>query len=84
MKRDTKTAKVRYSVLLLYPDYVADAFGQETYYSFEVAATPCEALEKARRRCMKANRGINDPLDLFCLLMIHGHKHDMTSVAQEV
>ena len=83
MKRDTKTAKVKYSVLLLYPDYIANDFGSDTYYTFVVAATPREALDKARQSCLKVCPDINDPVDLFCLLLIHGHKHDMASVAQE-
>ena len=83
MKPATQKTRVKYSVLLLYPDEIADAYGQETYYTFVTAGTPREALEKARRRCMDNNLEIENPEDLFCSLIIHGHKHDMTSVAQE-
>lgn len=78
-------AKVKYSVLLLYPDYCSDAYGQETYFAHVQAPTPGEALEAARKKCMAEELApeINDPDDLFCLLIVHGHLNDLSSVAQE-
>lgn len=83
MPKTKRPPRVKYSVLLLYPDYCADAFGQETYYAHVTAATPAAALAAARKKCARANpEEIDEPLDLYCLLLVHGHRHDLSAIAE--
>ena len=69
---------MKYSVLLLYPDYVAENYGQDTFYDLVEAGTPAEAVATARMNALKcADRDgawINDPEDFFLLLLIEGHR----------
>lgn len=62
-----------YSVLLLYPDYIADAYG-ETYYDFVLATCPKDAVKRARDRRIKTNDlSIEDFEDLAVQLVTEGH-----------
>ena len=71
-----------YTVLLLYPDYVADEFGKETYLSWVEAESPEQAMAKAQKMVWAANTyGEDDPLvpdDFHPLMVIHGHHRDLT------
>jgi len=58
-----------YSVLLLYPDYTTNQFG-ETYYTFVDAGCPKEALYLAQKEAGESNDC--DPTDFACLLCIEG------------
>lgn len=68
---------MKYSVLLLYPDYVAENYGQDTFYDLVEANTPAEAVAKARMTALKCadknDTWINDPEDFFLQLLIEGH-----------
>ena len=62
-----------YSVLLMYPDYVADVYG-ETYYDFVAATSPKDAVKIARERCAEAhNLDLEDWEDLAVVLITEGH-----------
>jgi hypothetical protein len=68
-----------YSVLLLYPADIADAFG-ESYFSHVTAETPWLAIQRAKRDCAKLNEFKPDyvkPADMAAILCIAGHHKDL-------
>lgn len=67
--------KKPYSVLLLYPDYMANNYGEETYYSFVSALCPEHAVEMAQRKAFLENGkdGCNYFEDFLPILVIEGH-----------
>ena len=71
-----------YTVLLLYPDYVADEFGKETYLAWVEAESPEQAIAKAQKMAWVDNTdGEDDPLvpdDFHPLLLVDGHLSDLT------
>jgi hypothetical protein len=68
-----KLAKQRYSVLLLYPDYLDDT-GYETFYALVEAADAIQAVDVARRQAVAAQCvEIEDPTDFHPLLVTQGH-----------
>lgn len=68
-----KTEAKKYSVLLIYPDYVAQNFGADTFYDWVKACDAAHAVEKARLRCMRNCLAIDRPEDLHCLIVTEGH-----------
>lgn len=62
-----------YSVLLLYPDYAAEAFGQETYFTHVAAESTFDAVETAQLEMKESG----DPADFIPLLVIEGHHNDI-------
>ena len=74
-----------YTVLLLYPDYISDSFGHETYQAWvKVAGGLKSAIRAAQREAAKANaEQINaesgeGPGDFFCLAVYAGHRVDLS------
>lgn len=66
-------ANFKYSVLLLYPDYMNNS-GHETYYDLLKANTPENAIEQAQRNAAQANGMDNEQYEDFAaLLVIRGH-----------
>lgn len=74
--------KKPYSVLLLYPDYIADEFGKETYFAWVEAESPEQAVYAAQRMAWIDNTEGEDDLlhpdDFFPLITIQGHHGDLT------
>lgn len=76
--------KTYYTVLLLYPDYITDNFGQETYMCFVKTLSPKCAVELAQNKAAKHNSAYfgkddtNDPFDFHPLLTIKGKHKDLT------
>jgi hypothetical protein len=66
----------RYSVLLLYPDYIAETFGQETFLAHVEAMNPGLAVGEAQRLASSCNND-NPPEDFFPLLVTLGHIEDL-------
>ena len=67
-----------YSVLLLYPDYFADNFGQDTFFTHVEALGPKEAVRTAQHEIQTANQQeVDDPTDFYPLLVIEGHHDDV-------
>lgn len=70
-----------YTVLLLYPDYFTDNYGQETHLNTVEADTPEEAVSLARAICVSDNSDseyqIRGDEDLFVLLVIEGSHQDI-------
>jgi hypothetical protein len=68
-----------YTVLLLYPDYMSNNFGQETYLANVVAHDPNDAIDTARADCVEENEHIQieDRSDLFVLAVFKGKLEDL-------
>lgn len=66
-----------YSVLLLYPDYLAENYGQDTYYAFVDAETPEIAVRRAQAEAVTVNPETQDEGDFFPLLCIEGFHDDL-------
>jgi hypothetical protein len=68
-----------YSVLLLYPDYMSDNYGQETYFCHVRALNPDEAIENAQAEAVQANTpdgeepDLSETEDFAPLLVLDGH-----------
>lgn len=81
MAEDDQTMK-NYTVLLLYPDYIADEFGKETYLAWVEAESPEQAIAKAQTMAWVDNtEGEDDNLvhdDFHPLLVVEGHLSDLT------
>lgn len=73
---------MRYTVILLRPDYIADAFGQDTYMDHVEATTPAGAVDEARTRGVSLDYGDDvadaTPDDYFALAVFAGHLDDLT------
>ena len=76
--------KKKYSVLLLYPDYLSD--GTTTYYHLTEACSPKKAALKAQQAALKAlgEAVCDDCEDLLVLLLIEGHHNDLPIYATEI
>lgn len=67
----------KYSVLLLYPDYMTSDSGKETYYTFIDAANADEAIKRAQKEMAAANDDYEvNPEEFFCLMVAVG-EHPM-------
>ena len=68
-----------YSVLLLYPDYMAENYGQDTFLTTVKAQGPEQALEQARQEAAESygNSELQDPQDMHLLLLCEGEITDI-------
>jgi len=67
----------RFSVLLLYPDYMAETFGHDTTFVRVNAEDDIDAVRKAQRKAVRSGEcdvGAED--DFYPLLVVRGHKLD--------
>lgn len=64
-----------FSVLLLYPDYIAENYGQETFYEAVEANTSSEAVLALQKRLGDEHE--TNPDDFLCLLCIEGQHLDI-------
>jgi len=74
---------VNYTVILLYPDYVADSYGHDTYMDYCSTPTPEEAVQIIREDACKL-AAISDPGDLYVIAVIEGAHNDLCSGSGEV
>ena len=66
----------KYSVLLLYPDYMADDWPFDTYYAFVKAKNVSDAVNFAQHSAVRANGGYEEfesVTDFWPILCIEGH-----------
>ena len=75
---------MNYSVLLLYPDYATDIYGQDTYLSWIPSVDSVEeAITAAQIEAVKINNKFNNiiikPEDFFVLLVAEGYISDINS-----
>jgi hypothetical protein len=66
-----------FSVLLLYPDYLTENFGHETYLAHVKALTPRKAIQAARVQCRRGTPEIADKKDLYVLAVFKGKLEDL-------
>lgn len=64
-----------FSVLLLYPDYIAENYGQETFYESIEANTSSEAVLALQKRLGEEHE--TNPDDFLCLLCLKGQHDDI-------
>lgn len=65
-----------FTVLLLYPDYVANNYGEDTYLWLGSGVDVQDAVQQAQREAAVANKcSITTAPDFMCLFCTHGH-HD--------
>lgn len=68
-----------YTVILLYPDYLAATFGQDTFMSHCRAQNPATAIRIVQEQAGK-KAGIRDGSadeDFYCIACIAGHHNDI-------
>jgi hypothetical protein len=75
---------MKFTVLLLDPDYVANQYGEDTYLSWTEAESVEVAIERAQREAAESRRrGEEDwnimPEDFTCLFCTYGHVDDLSS-----
>jgi len=64
-----------YTVILLYPDYIAENHGEETYITYASVKSKASAIKKARKEAARANSDRAFPSDFFVIGVIEGrHK----------
>ena len=67
----------KYSVLLLYPDWMQETGAHETYFAHVYGCDPDQAVQTAQAQAFKMNEMIaNDEYklsDFICLLVLEGH-----------
>ncbi len=69
-----------YTVILLYPDYCSDCYGDDTYIEHVLAVNVPDAVTKARSKAMKFNTDadgdcfVNDPSDFLALVVCRGRQ----------
>lgn len=70
---EVEEAQMPYSVMLLYPDYIADMYGQDTFMVVVRANDPKQAVELARTAAANLRDVKPESLeDLFLLLVCEG------------
>jgi len=70
---------MKYTVLLMRPDYVADRFGEDTYLAFVTARSPTLAIKAARLEVLRADdiAAVNRE-DYHPLFTLNGWHNDIT------
>ena len=74
----------KYTVVLIYPDHVAETYGEEFYGAHVMAKTSEEALKLARAEVLAVNKLSSDenddnycaPTDFACVRCYRGHLVD--------
>lgn len=62
-----------YTVLLLYPDYIASNYGQETYMAWVASTDVISAITEAQNIAWNDNMKEGDLTDYYCLAIFKGH-----------
>lgn len=68
---------MKYTVLLLRPDYVADVFGQDTYLAYADAPNASRAIALGQHEACAADGG-DDSLAYYPLAVFAGHLDDLS------
>lgn len=72
---------MKYTILLLRPDYVASNFGQDTFQAWVEADTVEAAETYAQRAAYESDRDDDDivgnPADYYVLAVYEGHLSDL-------
>lgn len=74
---------MKYTVILLYPDYMSEIYGQETYCDSVEAADPAQAVALARDEVKRIYpEELQDPEDMFLLALFEGAHPDIKHQAE--
>lgn len=68
---------MKYTVLLLYPDYTTDNFGQDTYMTSVEADSVIDAQASAQMLAADGHCENPKPEDFFVLMVIEGEHQDI-------
>lgn len=78
-QKPAKPTRRWWTVLLLYPDYLTDDYGQDIYVDWACTATPEEAVPVVQRKTVEAQRDLSrassvdlDPKDFKMIAVWHG------------
>ena len=68
-----------YTVLLLYPDYLADQYGLDTYLAHVDAENHAKAIRKAQVQALRAQGAyaVASADDFYPLFCTEGHHNDL-------
>lgn len=67
----------KWTVILLYPDYMAENYGQKTFMTSVDAETPEAAVAAARKEVSESeDTELQDPEDMFVIAVIEGEHQD--------
>lgn len=62
----------KFTVILLYPDYLAENFGQEIYTAHVEAVSPADAVQKAREKAATDEWDDEVASDFYPLFVAYG------------
>jgi len=76
--------KSKYTVLLLYPDYLADNYGESTCLHHVKASDGKEAVRLARKECVEWQEPgvVMDPEAFVVLFLCHDWVKDLTGTVR--
>lgn len=70
-----------FTVLLLYPDYLSENYGEETYTAWVDAYNPADAVRRAQKQALRAQpndqRAGSRAIDFGSLAVFEGHLHNL-------
>lgn len=68
-----------YTVVLIYPDYVANQYGEEFYVTWTTAGTVERAVEQAQKEASEAQGYdvVARPYDFAAVSVFQGHHKDL-------
>ncbi len=67
-----------YTIVLMYPDYLADEYGKETYTGIGCGDTPAEAVEIVQKQASQAND--DSPPEDFAVIAVIKGRHELEAV----
>ena len=70
---------MKFTVLLLYPDYLANNYGEDTYLAHVEAVSPADAAEKAQNQAVKDTFEEDSAEDFLPLFIAYGFLDDVKS-----
>ena len=68
---------MKFSVLLLYPDYMAEMFGQDTVFTYVDEPIVEDAIKAAQEDVANSSQEDPRPEDFYPLLVLHGWHDDV-------
>jgi len=73
-----------FSVLLMYPDYIADDWPFETFYAWVRAENSLDAVTRAQRQAVRHNSQVDvgNETDFHPLLVIEGRRRGQPTGAE--
>lgn len=66
-----------FTVILLYPDYAAHVYGQDTYIAHVEADDVAHAISEARDAATKDSDSVDEEDDWYVIAVFAGHHQDL-------